>query len=171
MAVPLADAADIFEVQRDSKWQMTGWHVDNAGGVAIYHHRGCTMCSTYAAHLMAAYGEGTVWLPNRLVGEVIETAFPSIICDVDDAAEDQWKKHVQSCNREIKDLKDVLNEEHDMTDDFKNNLKRECDVTKSLEQELKTLRERRTCHTRWRRRPNLLLKSARGLPVPPRPRA
>jgi len=85
---PLADAADIFEVQKDSEWQMMGWHVDNVGGVAIYHRRGCTTCSTYAAYLMAAYGKGTVRLMNRQIGEAVETAWPSVICDIDDMVEE-----------------------------------------------------------------------------------
>ena len=49
---------------------------------------------------------------------------------------------VQSRNREVRDLKDMLNEECDMTDDFKNYLEKEHEVTRSLEQELKTLREK-----------------------------
>ena len=93
---------------------------------------------------MAAYGEGTVWLMNRQIGEAIETAWPSVIKDIDDAAEERWKKRLQSREREIRDLKDALNEERDMTDDFKNDLEKEHEVTKSLEQELKALKEKRS---------------------------
>ena len=45
-------------------------------------------CSAYAAHLMAAYGEGTVQLTNREIGEAVEMAWPSVIRDIDDAAEE-----------------------------------------------------------------------------------
>ena len=49
---PIVDTTDIFEGQRDSEWQMMGWHIGTAGGTTVYHCRGCTTCSTYAAHLM-----------------------------------------------------------------------------------------------------------------------
>ena len=39
-------------------------------------------------------------------------------------------------------MKDMLNEERDMADDFKSDLEKEHEVTKSLEQELKTLKEK-----------------------------
>ena len=91
MMVTITDAMDIFEVQRDSEWQMMGWHIGATGGAAVYHRRGCTMCSTYAAHLMAAYNEGTVWLPNRMIGQAIEMAWPGILHNVGDMAEEWWK--------------------------------------------------------------------------------
>ena len=44
--------------------------------------------------------------------------------------------------KEIRDLKGVLSEEHDCTDNFKHDLENECEVTKSLERELKTFKEK-----------------------------
>ena len=86
--VPITDAADIFEVQRDSKGQMTGWHISITGGAAVYHHRGYTMCGIYAAHLMEAYEEGTVRLPNRVIGQAIEMAWPDILCNIDNVVDE-----------------------------------------------------------------------------------
>ena len=131
--VPIIDATDIFNVQRDSKWQMEGWHIGTAGDNAIHHCRGCTTCSTYAAHLMAAYEEGTVRLPNGVIGQAIEMAWPGFLHDINDAVDEHWQKHIQSLKREIRNLKDMLKEEHNCINNLKCDLEKEHEVTKSLE--------------------------------------
>ena len=67
---------------------MTGWYVGTAGGATIYHQRGCPTCSTYAAHLMAAYEEDTVKLPKRVIGLAINMAWPDFVHDINDAADE-----------------------------------------------------------------------------------
>jgi len=50
-------------------------------------------------------------------------------------------RHHKSLKRDIKDLKGALKEEHNTFDDLKHNFEKECKVTKSLEQEIKMLKE------------------------------
>jgi len=90
---------------------------------------------------MAAYEEGAVRLSNRTVGQAIEMAWLGFLCDINNIVEDQWQRHHQSLEREIKDLKGMLEEERNTFDDLKHDLEKEHEVTKSLEQEIKMLKE------------------------------
>ena len=89
MTAPITDTADIFESKWDSEWQMMGWHVGTTGGAAIYHRRGCPTCSTYTAHLMAAYEKDTVKLPKKVIGQAINMAWPDFVNDINNAANEQ----------------------------------------------------------------------------------
>ena len=66
---------------------MAKWKANTASGMAIYHHRGCDPCATYAAHFMAAFKDGNVKLLKRVVGKAIEKALPLLFHDVEDAEE------------------------------------------------------------------------------------
>ena len=97
-SIAAADTADFFEVQQDSKWKIARWKADTLGGMAIYHHRGYDPCAMYATHLMAAFNNGSIRLPKKVVGEAIEKAWPSLFCNIEDVEEKRW----QHCMRTLK---------------------------------------------------------------------
>ena len=68
----IIDAANFFEVQQDSEWQMARWKADTLGGMAIHHRRGYDPCTMYATHLMAVFNDSSIRLPKKVVGEAIE---------------------------------------------------------------------------------------------------
>ena len=129
--------------------QMTGWHISTAGGTAVYHCRGCTVYSTYAAHLMAAYDEGTIQLTNMvIIRHANKMAWPGILHNVDDVADQWWRKHVQSLEREIKDLKDVLDEERDVPMTSNMILKKNVKSQKVLSESSRHSKKRKAHHAR-----------------------
>jgi len=105
-AIP--DAADIFEVQQDSEWQIAIWKASDTGGMAIYHHRGCGPCSMYATHLMAAFNDSNIKLPKRVLGEAIEKAWLSLFHDIEDMEEERWQHCLHLLKDNVSELKDSL---------------------------------------------------------------
>jgi len=128
-----ADTADFLEVQQDSEWQMARWKADTLGGMAIHHCRGCDPCTTYAAHLMAAFNDGSIRLPKKVVGKAIEKAWLSLFHDIEDMEEKRW----QHCMRMLKDdnieLRDFLTSTRESLEKSRKAFMEECKHTEDLE--------------------------------------
>ena len=89
--VPLRGVAKIFKSGLQSKtWDIHGM----PQFVTTMHHEGCNMCEAYALHVVEVSKVPMVEILPREVKKAFRTAWPNIVCHIEDEASSESDKKV-----------------------------------------------------------------------------
>jgi hypothetical protein len=95
MSAPSDSSTDVMRMMDDAnrattvpekeQWTIRGW----PKGLALFHKNKCQCCNDYIAHTIKACKEQGMDLPIQAVGNTVTTAWPILMRDIEDEAQER----------------------------------------------------------------------------------